>query len=71
MGFLKLESSLSAHSPDIDDFPDKQKHTADTNFVRDYFPMFAHVQKALPVDKINQISHFVSNYQKCFWIYIR
>ena len=43
----------------------QQLHTMDTDFVSDYFrcvsdnlPLFAHVQKALPVDKISKVSHF-------------
>ena len=39
-------------------------HTADMDFVSDYLPLFAHVQKALPVDKISKVSHFVINCEK-------
>ena len=49
----------------------QQLHTMDTEFVSDYFrcvsdylPLFAHVQKALPVDKISKVSHFVLNCKK-------
>ena len=48
-----------------------EMHTADTDFVSDYFQcvsdylsLSARVQKALPVDQISKVSHFVLNCEK-------
>ena len=35
-----------------------------------HLSLFAHVQKALPVDKISKVSLFVLNCEKWYWIYI-
>ena len=44
-------------------------HFTDTDFVGNYFPLFAHAKKHFTVEKISQISHFAL-IKKLLHIYI-